>query len=218
MAGKHQCLIVTAELAGPIYLPHHRIHLDALVAAAKAARDGLPPPLDPSLLVPIEIPIQREPWGRFHLCSSSMLDVEISETQHTHRRPPIEQYQALAGPKLRRVDVSTAENKAYRIPRPVAHLRGDQIIWYAVAQRGPLLALLEQVTHLGRRRAVGLGRVRQWTVEPCDPWDGFPIMRVGKALRPLPLDWPGLRAPRTGFSCLTYPYWAHPRKELCAIP
>ena len=51
-----------------------------------------------------------------------------------------------------------------------------------------------------------------------EPWDGFPVVCGGRALRPLPVDWPGLVEPAKAYHTLTYPYWEHSREELCAVP
>jgi hypothetical protein len=218
MAGASERLAITATLAGPVFLPRGALHIDSLLAAAVARRDGLPPPLDPSLVVPIEIPVEREPGGRFHLCSSSVCQAEEHELQHTHRRAPIEQYQTIGSQKIRTVDISTGQNKSYRIARPVVHMTGDEIRWYAVGDAAAIRDLLAIVGHVGKRRSVGLGRVLTWFVEPCDGWGGFPVARAGKPLRPLPRDWPGLVSPRLAFGRLSYPYWQYTDEELLASP
>ena len=55
-------------------------------------------------------------------------------------------------------------------------------------------------------------------MKECEPWDGFPVMRDGKPLRPLPPDWPGLVDPEMGYSCVTYPYWLAEAEDVCAVP
>lgn len=217
MASARQLLIV-AEVMAPVFVPAGAIHLDALLASAVARRDGLPPPLDPTTMVRVEIPIERSPCGRVHMCSSSIFGVECRETQYTNRRPPIAEYQTMGNERMRRVDIATGPNKGYRIPRPVCHLMADEVRWYAQGDADAIRALLETVTHIGKRRSVGLGRVRSWSVTECAGWDGAPVVRDGKPLRPLPSDWPGLVEPRLTFGNLSYPYWDHSTEHLIAVP
>jgi hypothetical protein len=208
-------LHVTVELSSPLYLPGKWIALDALLASQVALRAGLVA-IDIDHLEPVEIPVAKEPGGRFHLCSVSFGEALTNELQHTNRRPPIEQYQMMANDKLRRVDIRAGANKGYRIPRPVAHY--DRLEWWCIGDADSIGELLATVTHLGKKRSVGLGRVERWMVEPCATWPGFPVVRDEQPLRPLPLDWPGLRRPARGFHCLTYPYWHHDMEHLCAVP
>jgi hypothetical protein len=211
-------LRVVAEMGGPVCLPNGRLHLDALLAAAVARRDGIPPDLDLSMVQPIEIPVEREPGGRFHLCSSSLLEVEVSELVYTNRRAPIEQYQTLGTKKIKTIQISLGANKSYRTPRYVSHAVDDRISWFAIGDAAEIRELLACIGHLGKRRAVGLGRMRRWVVEACDTWEGFPLVHNGVPLRPLPTDWPGVRDSKLGLSCITYPYWDHTKEDLCLLP
>jgi hypothetical protein len=133
-------LLIVAEVMAPVFVPAGAIHLDALLASAVARRDGLPPPLDPTTMVRVEIPIERSPCGRVHMCSSSIFGVECRETQYTNRRPPIAEYQTMGNERMRRVDIATGPNKGYRIPRPVCHLMADEVRWYARRRRYPRVA------------------------------------------------------------------------------
>ena len=65
--------------------------------------------------------------------------------------------------------------KSFRIPIETAHLRDDRVVWYCVGDREQIAQRIAWITHLGKRRGVGLGRVHRWEVEPCAPWgEGFP--------------------------------------------
>lgn len=211
-------LAVTARLSGGISMPGGGIALDALLAAAVAVRDGLPPASVAGVL-PIEIPVQREPGGRFHLASWSVSAWEEHELRWLNRRFPLAEAQGLAAPSLRRIHIATGPCKSFRLPLETGHLVDDQLRWWCVGEDAAIRDLLGLVSHLGKRRAVGAGRVRDWTVAPCEPWgDGFPVVRDGRALRPLPADWPGLVSPDVGYGCLTYPYWRRSDEEMCALP
>lgn len=222
MAKKRQQLdpiVVTATIGGPIHAPDGLPMLDGLLAWATAARDGLPMVLTAADAQDIDLPLQRSACGRLWLCSQGSGEVEAAELRYTNKRPAIEQIQTLAEPKMKRVDIGAGANKGYRIPRPVSYLVEDRITWWAIGDVGAVRALLELVTHIGKKRSVGWGRVVGWRVEPVSPWDGFPVLRDGMPLRPLPLDWPGLApAAPTGFRTVSPPYWNHANENLCAVP
>lgn len=212
-------LRVEARLHNPILLPSGTLALDGLLAAAVAMRDNLPPPVA-GHVPPLEVPLQREPGGRFHLASFAVAVVEERELRYTNRRFPMAEAQSLAEEKVRRISLSSGPNRGYRIPIEVGHLEGDSLTWWCVGEEEEVRALLHLITHLGKRRAVDYGRVRKWVVEECAPWgEGFPVLREGRPLRPLPLDWPGL-SPNVerGYATLTYPYWERHREVECAVP
>jgi hypothetical protein len=213
-------LEIRADLAGPIALPNGPLALDSLLAYQIALREQLPPPRHAGDCQPIEIPIAREPCGRFHLCSFSVGEYDARVLRYVNRRAPLDQYQTIGGAKIRRVQITAGANKSYRIPMETSHAVGDVLTWYCVGDTEPIRGLLATALYLGKRRAVGLGRVLRWTVSECEPWgDGFPVVAPdGKPLRTLPLDWPGLVEPDAGYRTLSFPYWAHEREELCACP
>lgn len=212
-------LHVVAHLRGAFVPPRGGVALDALLAWRVAMDLGLPPPRGEADVVPLEIPVARAPGGRFHLCSFGKHETEEAEGRFVNRRSPVEQMQARGDEKLRRVNITAGKDKSYRIPLPTTHAAGDRVEWWCVGDTEKIQELLAGVGYLGKKRSVGLGRVHRWEVVPCEPWgEGFPVVRDGCALRPLPLVWPGLVAPEPGYCTLTYPYWLHAREELCAIP
>lgn len=212
-------LQITARLQGAISLPGGPLALDSLLAAAVAIRDNIPPATTPAEIVPIEIPIAREPTGRFHLASFSVCAFEVHERRYTNRRFPVEEAQAMGAPSIRRIDVSAGPSKSYRIPREAGHVEDDVLRWFCIGDAAEIRALLDLISYLGKKRAVGLGRVLSWSVGSCEPWDGFPVLRDGQPLRPLPPDWPGL-APdaERAYRTLTYPYWINTARVLCVVP
>lgn len=212
-------LQITARLAGAISLPRGSIALDALLASQVALRGQLPPPRSAEDCAPLEIPIAREPGGRFHLASFSVGEFDQAELRYVSKRAPAEQYQTIGAGKIRRVLLSAGANKSYRIPMPVSHARGDVLRWWCLGDADGIRDLLSTVVGLGKRRAVGYGRVLAWTVEPVESWgEGFPVVLHGCALRPLPQDWPGLELPKLRHAVLSYPYWAQSREEMLACP
>jgi hypothetical protein len=198
-------LSIAARLDGPLHLGVGYIHLDALLAERVWMLSGAPPATTPEEIVRYEIPVDLEPGERFHLASASVGGYERRERRHTVRRFPMEHAQTIG--EMDRVSLGSGTHRDYRFPLETGHVVEDALVWYAVGDRNGIARLLGWVTHLGRRRAVGLGRVRSWSVEPCETWRGFPVLaRDGSALRNLPIDWPGLGAHERKVARLTYPY------------
>lgn len=212
-------LCVRAVLAGPVALPGGSLALDGLLAAKVAEETGLPPPSVHGVQQ-VEVPLAKAPGGRFHLASFASFRWEVHEARWVNRRFPVPEAQALAGPKLRRITLSSGPCKSYRLPLEVGHVEADTLTWWCTGDAGEVQRLLALVTHLGKRRAVGHGRVREWLVEECQPWgEGFPVVRDGHPMRPLPPDWPGLSAQvELAYATLSFPYWLRHREEVCAVP
>lgn len=209
-------LEITAHVPGPIALPNGPIALDALLASQVALRVGLPPPATADDCERLTIPVELEQRGRFHLCSFSVGELADYELRYVNRRAPVEQFQEFG--VRGRVQITAGQDKSYRVPLEVGHLRGERLTWWALGDPIEVINLLTSVSHLGKKRSVGLGRVLRWTVEMCERWDGFPVVREGKPLRTLPPDWPGLEDPDLAYRTLSFPYFDHGAEQLCAVP
>lgn len=202
-------------------LPEHPIALDALLMAAWSARENLAPLAfrdGETIGIPAEaIPLQRSACGRIYLASVGQYEMEAHERRHLNRRFPMLEAQSLGSDAVRRVNMSAGACKGYRIPMQMTHLRNDAMIWYALGNIDVVRDLVSLVQYLGKKRSVGLGRVASWTVGPCEPWEGFPVLLEGRPMRALPRDWPGLGEHRIEQRVLAPPYWERWRAEACAV-
>lgn len=212
----HQCLVVRCALASPIVLPERTIALDGLLAAAAVRMTNQPLASSAHECVLVEIPVQRSECGRFHLASVAQFDIDKRSSSFTNKRFPIKEATTMS--TMKRVEESTGPTKAFRIPRE--HLHVDKLEWYCIGNAQFIQNLLAGVTSLGKKRGVGMGEVviGSWLVDVVPPWDGFPVLRSGVPLRPLPVDWPGLGEHEESYARLSYPYWDRSKEELCAIP
>jgi CRISPR type IV-associated protein Csf3 len=209
---------ITATLDGGIQLSQGPVAIDALLAWVVCKLEDRPP-ITAGDVPDVAIPVAKENLGRFYMASFAMSEWELYERRFVQRKFPVGPAQRLAVEKFKRINVSAGPQKSYRIPGQIAHAVDDTLTWYAVADDEAVRDLLRFVTHLGKRRAAGRGKVRCWTVDPCEPWGaGFPVERDGKPLRNLPVDWPGLVSPLHAYATMSYPYWDHTREETCAVP
>lgn len=216
-------LRITAKLAEGIVL-RAPLMLDGILAWVVCARERRLSPLPGDAIEPVDIPIELEPGGRFHLCSQGLHEVEASSLRYKNRRAPWVEYARFGTSKIKRVDIAAGANKSYRVPYSLDLLRDDRIVWYCIGDPDGIRDLLRDVHYLGRHRGAGKGRLdlhgQPWRVEECETWgDGFPVVDAnGKAMRALPLDWPGLVESRQSFRNVTFPYWDKTREALCAVP
>jgi CRISPR type IV-associated protein Csf3 len=209
-------MVVRAELSSAIMCGPDGIALDALLMAAVALRDNLPP-IGFGERRELAIPIAKE--RGVYMASLGQWRAEAHERRHVHRRPPVLEAQSLGSPQLRRMVTTAGPNKAYRIPVSVAHAENDAIVWFALGDPVGVRELVALIGYVGKKRSVGLGRVTRWTVEDCEAWPGFPVLDMeGRPLRPLPLDWPGLGAHRVEPRVLEPPYWERWREQDAAVP
>lgn len=213
-------LRVTARLWGRLMLPHEGVlYLDALLMAARARLDCMPPITDESQIVEIPIPVAKSSCGRYYLASASIARVVERETRHVNKRFPTAEWQQLGGQKANRVQLSAGPSKHFRTPTEAHRLEADELVWYCVGDADQIRELLASITALGRLRGHGEGEVREWRVEPCETWHGFPVLAVdGAALRTLPLDTEGLRAHYRRQGNLLPPYWRRSTETEVAAP
>jgi hypothetical protein len=210
-------LVVTAEMAAPVEW-RFPVMLDGLLASVVAGNSGFRPPRCVAECISIVIPIALEQDGRFHLASeahcSSML---LCRTEHIHKRPPVEELAFLGPASHKSVNIKAGVDKAWRVPRPGELYR--TLTWWCVGHEDGIRLLLHHITAIGSRRRHGVGRVRKWTVNSCEAWPGFPCLRDGIPMRPLPLDWPGVDpGSRKAVRSVTFPYFLRERQDLLWAP
>lgn len=210
-------LVVTAEMSSPVEWRYPPM-LDGILAKVVAMDLGLSAPRGPEDCTPIDIPIELESGGRFHLASQGHVgEPEFCRTEYIHKRPIVRQMIDFGPPGLRRMNLKAGEDKAWRVPCPGEFYR--LVTWWCIGDQDSITKLLNHVVHLGGRRRHGCGRVERWSVDYCAPWVGFPVMRDGLPLRPLPTDWPGVRSDTAKeIRNITYPYFLRGNQELLRCP
>lgn len=84
--------------------------------------------------------------------------------------------------KRGRVLIEKGQFKSYHMP--VFYYAASQIEWYCVGDMAAIADLLAPVTHIGKKRSQGWGRVTRWTV---DPWpEDWSVRRDGILTRGIP--------------------------------
>jgi hypothetical protein len=212
-------LRVTAKLWNDIVLPSGGIALDAILYSMHALVNRLPAVDVSKEPEPLPIPIAREPSGRFFLASFAVPTVDQHETVYYHKHFPRSEAVHRCQ-KLKRVDMATGPDKSCRKPLDVVHVVGDELVWWCIGDKAGIESLVQYCHHLGHKRTHGMGKIREWIVEPCEPWgDDFPIVLSGRPLRPLPIGWPGVVEHDAATMRLMPPYWpSAPGAQPCLMP
>lgn len=207
-------LVVTARVLEGVVL-RHPIHLDALLDAAWCHREGiLLHPSSEADLVRFPLPLARSVDDRFWLASAGHYSVAHSELRYKNRRAPWVEYARFGTEKIARVQINFGPNKSYRVPYEFMIPTGGEMTWWCMGDADPIRELLYLIHYLAKHRNSGKGKIREWRVEPCEPWDGFPVFRDGMALRNVP-------AGEHEYGQLERcepPYWMKEGRVPCLVP
>lgn len=212
-------LRVQARIQSAISLPGSLLMLDSLLASVVAKEQGFDTDFVATLQpTEIVIPVAKSECGRYHLASAAEYEWEERESTWVNKPSPVAAAQLWANDKVR-LEQGKGLSKPWRLPIATGWVKKDQLTWWCVGDAAEIERLLRYVTHLGKRAAVGKGEVAEWVVTPCDPWAGYPVLRGGYPLRPLPTDMPGLAEDAyIADGRLTYPYWMQDGRDWVALP
>jgi len=213
-------LKVTAYMQSPIAgeLPF----LDAILEYEMAQREGKAVKIRRWERMPeygeIRIPVLRRRIGDVLVpcCSGPIAASSTEYVERFGKRLSVERASLLADKSRTVVSMSSGYLKAYHLPLRIRNV--SKIVWFAVAERKPVLSLLKSVHSLGHNRGIGYGRVVRWEAERIeDDFSWFAPSSAGFVLmRPLPLcaDLPsGLIGWRRDFGAVQPPMW-HPDRYM----
>lgn len=168
----HEPLCVAAHLFdGRIAATELMLPLDSILAYAWMAEHHpdrlhvVSSGFDPADLIVPELPLERRGEGDlwYWACSCAFGQPLMEQTAHWHKRFDAfeaEQYMILK----RRNVVNTAAGpyKAHRIPLTVFLV--PRLEWWLVGDLGEVRRLLQGITHVGKKRGQGYGRIARWEV------------------------------------------------------
>lgn len=195
------------------FVVSHPIHLDSILSAAVAIRDGLVvPPTSASECKRFDLPIARSGCDRYWLASVGEYQSVSQEIRYKNARAPWIEYARLGGSKIRRVQLSTGHNKSYRSPYELSIPAGGIIVWWAIGYKVECENLLGLVHYMGKYRGTGKGKISRWEVSECESWgDGFPVTRDGEPMRNMPSSSGAM------LRCEP-PYWMRDGRVPCVAP
>lgn len=122
------------------------------------------------------------------------------------------------GNKRGKVDISSGNYKAYRMPE-IIRLVGD-VVFFAYGTKSKIEELLSYMTHIGKKTSIGWGRVREWIVEPIEE-DYTTICPYGLA-RPIEIEKANEEVKRRAYTvqdiAVRPAYWDYKNVETCFVP
>ena len=164
---------------------------------------------NPDVLMPIKrINTERDDW--FYASSYAQWDCPHEETQYWHKRFDTKQSDLVDfGKKRGNVLTEEGKFKAMRMPVNVIHARS--VSWYCVADEQWMRAMVQRITHMGKKRGQGDGAILEWIVEPIE--DDWSVYRDGQLMRCIP------SGTNEGLFVGYRPsYWMPENQTLCHVP
>ncbi|HHV61133.1 MAG TPA: hypothetical protein GXX51_00605 [Firmicutes bacterium] len=151
-----------------LYLPLDSILAEAWMRKYHPERmAGSQSSIKPEDFIIPELPLERRGEGDdwYWACSFACGEPRQEEIVHWHKRFDQalgEQYVDFEG-RRGKVDTHSGAYKGYRMPL-VTYLI-SKLEWYAMGDADGVGELLRDVTHIGKKRSQGYGRVARWDVE-----------------------------------------------------
>lgn len=123
--------------------------------------------IKPEELIVAELPFEKRGEGDkwYWACSFACGKPKAEERIYWHKRFDFDlgiKYIDF-GNRRGKVDVKSGQYKNYRMP--IITYLIPKLEWYAVGDRAEIERLLSGVTHIGKKRSQGFGRVSRWTVK-----------------------------------------------------
>lgn len=134
------------------------------------------------------LPLAIEHPGRknwYYRCSWAQWSHDVEGTDYWNKRFD-SQFADLVDFDGRRgkVIIEQGAYKAYHMP--VFYRAALWICWYCVGDRAEIEHLLCTVTHLGKKRSQGWGRVASWDVQPWP--EDWSVWKEGQLVRGVPIE------------------------------
>lgn len=161
--------LLTGKIAtGDLYLPLDSMmayvwmteeHPERMVASASG--------ISPEELIEEELPLEKrgEGDGWYWAASFACGEPIREEILYWHKRFDFDLGSKYVdfGKRRGKVDVKAGLYKNHRMPM-ITYLL-PKLDWYAVGDKAEVERMIRQITHIGKNRSQGFGRVTEWTVE-----------------------------------------------------
>jgi CRISPR type IV-associated protein Csf3 len=126
--------------------------------------------IQPDQLITPDLPLERRGSGDawYWACSFACGKATTEEMVHWHKRADQTDAETVVDFQGRRGVINTKSGfyKGYRMPL-ITYLC-PKLIWYAVGDPLEIARMCNQITHIGKKRSQGYGRVSEWSVALMD--------------------------------------------------
>ena len=201
-----EALIIDAHLVTP-YIPP--VHIDGILSQAVLTAHPCAPRFDaPACVVPLPVELLWVSDKGLPLWAVSEFREMADAAQcreYWHKRYP--SHRAEFGEKMNAV-TTAGRYKEYRVP--VNARRVERLRAFVIGNQAELERLLGYVSHIGKKGAMGYGRVARWDVKPLG--QGLSDLAVING-RPVPAEFArekGLTGTPMPNVAWTSPYWYAP--------
>lgn len=167
----------------------------------------------------IGLPLRHDRGNRYFASRAVYVQDGVS-IEHWNKRPNFLSADAARHMQAQSGIISSGVglNRAYRMPQVIRHIRDARLTFYALGHADEVQSLLDAISAVGKKAAMGWGIVRSWTVEECGE-DYSTFHPQYGLMRPMPVeDMPELM----GYPVMEYgvrpPYWKACNKRLCHVP
>jgi len=195
-AGQHRALRVRVELNdGAEIIGYEPIHLDNLLCSQVVNEawneisiwEWQKKPAD--LPAPLKV-LWRDARGLPYYACSVLLPIgdTVNDVTYMHKRAPSGQF-SKGNKKTGNLPLSPIRGRWMERRIPFKSTLVTELGGYCVGDPAEIARLLQNVSHIGKKRSSGFGEVLQWHIEPAimkSPLDC--IIRDGKLIKPLPMD------------------------------
>lgn len=167
----------------------------------------------------IGLPLRQLPGNRW--AASKGVYEEISqEVEHFVKRPDF-----FAGDKYDHLNMkkglisdSIGKFRAYRVPQIIRIVKDGIITFWAIGHKREVQELLDLMLNVGKKSAIGYGKVAKWIVEDCE--EDYTVWHPEHGLmRPIPVE---EAEEKLKYPTMMYgvkpPYWKDKNQRLCYVP
>lgn len=202
-------LKITAHLLdGFIHAPHNNgINLDALLTWAHAKINDLPKNTEPVLGIPLDVMFTTKKGLPVFACSRMFIGKHENPQLYRHKRNKLKR-EILCDKPLSKIEMATGQYKDSRISHSATIPFSKTVEWFAKGCAADIEILLQQITHIGKNRAV-YGRVFKWDITEVDDFDLTPHIVIPAEC--MQSDRP------TRLQTFTPPYWYKRNQEICYV-
>lgn len=132
-----------------------------------------------TLPLAIEHPGRRQ-W--YYLCSWAQWSHDIEARDYWNKRFDASLAYLVDLGRRSKISQSSGQYKQYHMP--IFYRPALWVEWYCVGDKAQIECLLCTLTHLGKKRSQGWGRVRRWEIESCSK--DWSVWKEEKLMRGVP--------------------------------
>lgn len=226
-------LKIKFKLASPVMLSYPWVFFDGLISHIQSRRvlkelfDLLPPRIPLDFVETLFLPIKKnkillktnEIDYIYHASASEFENPDLIATSTLYKQFGGSNAESCLNSKIKKIDITRGKFKLYQLSIPINYSKS--VTFYANADPKQMQLLCSNITHLGKKRAVGYGSIISYSIEKTD--QDFSLIKNTKIMRTIPLEYCNefkIKPNQENVAIMAYkpPYWDKAKFKLCTIP